>query len=81
MKVTQLHPTNETMWEMLTRDDVYFVQFSEPKAKKSEGHKREMPSLPYGLSFKKVSNMSIHDVVELLEKGKAAIVEVKREES
>lgn len=81
MKITQLNPTNETMWKALTKEDVYLVRFSEPKAKKSDGHKREMPSLPYGLSFKKVKSITVGELIELLESKEIAIVQVTREES
>lgn len=76
MKVTQLNPTKDNMWEAITRENVYLVRFSESKAKRSDGRKREMPPYPYGLSFKSIGNTTVRDVVRILESGEAAIVEV-----
>lgn len=80
MKIIQLNPTNDTMWDVLSRNDVYLVRFSEPKAKKTDGHKREMPPLPYGLSFRRVGNITVSELIELLNSKEVAIVQVMREE-
>jgi hypothetical protein len=76
MTITQLNPTKENMWEAITQENVYLVRFSESKAKRSDGYRREMPSLPYGLSFKSVGNTTVREVIRILESGEAAIVKV-----
>lgn len=80
MKLTQLNPTKENLWELLTREDVYLVRFSESRAKRSEG-RREVSPYPTGLSFKNVGKMTVNDLHENLNSGKAIIVELKLEES
>ncbi len=81
IKIEQLKITNDNIWEILTSKDVYFVRFSKPKAKKSEGHKKETPSIPYGISFKNLGSNSISDVVELINSGEGAIVRVTNKDA
>ena len=79
MKLTQLNPTKENMWEVLTRRDVYLVRFSESRAKRSEG-RREVSPYPTGLSFKNVGKMTVNELSDLLSSGKAIIVELTLDE-
>ena len=77
MKLTQLEVNEENLWKVLMDTNVYLVKFSEPKTKKEDGHKREMPKLPYGLSFKQLKSISVGELSELLRNNKAVIVKIE----
>lgn len=79
MKIVQLNPTKENIWEMLVRDDVYVVRFCESRAKRSEG-RREITPYPSGLSFKHVGRMTVQDLVESICNNKMAVVQLVLEE-
>lgn len=79
MKITQLELTNETALDVLIRDNVYVVRFSEQHGKRPM--KTVPSSNPYGISFKNIKSLSVKEIVELVQSKKAALVEVIMEES
>lgn len=77
MKIEQLEIRNDNLWDILSSDDVYLVRFSKSRSSKTENWNH----VPYGLSFKNLGNISISEVVKLLESKEGAVVRVTTEES
>lgn len=79
MKIVQLDLNKETALDILVKDNVYIVRFSEQRGTRAT-NRRVMPSHPYGISLKHIKNLSVKEIVELVQSGEAALVEVTMEE-
>ena len=79
MKLKQLELTNENIGELLMRKDVYMIRFEKKKA--SFVKKSETKTFPVGVSFANFEDVSVKDLMKILEKEDVAIVQITLEES
>ena len=79
MRITQLEVTKDTLWDVLSREDSYLVRFTNSRAKRKDGTPK-VSSYPSGVSFRHVPDLTVREVLDLVNSGKAAIVSVQMEE-
>lgn len=80
MKIVQVNLTKENALDVLVRDNIYLVRFSEQHGRRGNTSKISSTH-PYGISFKNIKNLCVKEIVELVSSGNAALVEVTTEET
>lgn len=75
MIIEQIKWRREDLWDLMVDDDVYYVRVNYRTEKNSD----EILPHPYGVSFNRVNNAKIKELLPLLESGEVGLVRVKKD--